>query len=344
VFDVTDLLGALVDKSLVLAEPSGGALRYRLLETIRQFAAERLAEAGQDEAAAVAAAHCRHYLSVAEAAAPHLTGSDQGSWLARLDDDQANLRRAAQHASGEAGTTDQALRFGVALKRYWMARSRAAEAVALLMPVLERSDARADPELYGMALVMTAPPPARASEIDRATLDRARAGDAMAVRAFVVRYERPVFALLSRILGPGPHVEDLAQETFLRALRALPAFDPDGAARASTWLLTIATRLALDARKKKTLRLVPLEEGFPVAGASTPETEHVRADLGRAIATAAAELSEDMRAAFVLADVHGFTMGEIAEALSIPENTAKTRVFRARQHMRERLAGERSGS
>jgi RNA polymerase sigma-70 factor (ECF subfamily) len=195
-----------------------------------------------------------------------------------------------------------------------------------------------------MALVMTAPPPARASEIDRATLDRARAGDAMAVRAFVVRYERPVFALLSRILGPGPHVEDLAQETFLRALRALPAFDPDGAARASTWLLTIATRLALDARKKKTLRLVPLEEGFPVAGASTPETEHVRADLGRAIARAAAELSEDMRAAFVLADVHGFTMGEIAEALAIPENTAKTRVFRARQHMRERLAGERSGS
>ena len=68
VFDVVDLLGALVDKSLVVAEPAGGALRYRLLETIRQFAADRLADAGEDEAA-VAAAHGQHYLSVAEAAA-----------------------------------------------------------------------------------------------------------------------------------------------------------------------------------------------------------------------------------------------------------------------------------
>ena len=57
-FEVTGLLGSLVDKSLVVAEPTAGALRYRLLETIRQFAAERLAEAAEDEAAAVAAAHC----------------------------------------------------------------------------------------------------------------------------------------------------------------------------------------------------------------------------------------------------------------------------------------------
>jgi predicted ATPase len=89
-----------VDKSLVVAEPAGPYLRYRLLETIRQFAAGRLAEAGDDRAA-VAAAHCAHYLSVAETAAPHLTGPDQGSWLARLDADQANLRRAAEHAAGE---------------------------------------------------------------------------------------------------------------------------------------------------------------------------------------------------------------------------------------------------
>ena len=95
-----DLLGSLVDKSLVVAEPAGAGLRYRLLETIRLFAAERLAEAGDDEAAAVAAAHCAHFLSVAEAAAAYLTGPEQGSWLARLDADQANLRRAAEHAAG----------------------------------------------------------------------------------------------------------------------------------------------------------------------------------------------------------------------------------------------------
>src|SRR5262249_23004344 len=68
--DVTVLLGSLVDKSLVVAEPAGTSLRYRLLETIRQFAADRLAEADEDQhAAAVTAAHRAHYLSVAETAA-----------------------------------------------------------------------------------------------------------------------------------------------------------------------------------------------------------------------------------------------------------------------------------
>ena len=145
-----------MDKSLVVAEPAGGSLRYRLLETIRQFAAERLAEAGEDEAAAVAAAHCEHFLSVAEAAAPHLTGPDQGRWLARLDADQANLRRAAGHAAGRPDGTAQVLRFGVALRRYWMARSRDEEALGLLVPVLERPEARADPELFAAALVTAA--------------------------------------------------------------------------------------------------------------------------------------------------------------------------------------------
>jgi RNA polymerase sigma-70 factor (ECF subfamily) len=188
-----------------------------------------------------------------------------------------------------------------------------------------------------MALAMTAP---GSSELDRATLDRARAADPLALRAFVVRYERPVFALLSRMLGPGPHVEDLAQETFMRAVRALPAFRPDGAARASTWLLTIATRLALDARKKKKLPLAPPEAADAVPDAATPETERARRELGRRLALAAEGLSDDQRAAFLLAELHGFTMAEVAEALGIPENTAKTRVFRAKQHMREALGTE----
>jgi non-specific serine/threonine protein kinase len=97
--DVAGLLGQLVDKSLVVAEPAGPALRYRLLDTIRQFAADRLAESGQNQTAAAQAAHCAHYLSVAETAAPHLTGPGQVSWLPRLDADQANLRRAAEHAA-----------------------------------------------------------------------------------------------------------------------------------------------------------------------------------------------------------------------------------------------------
>ena len=154
--EVADLLGSLVDKSLVVAESTGGAFRYRLLETIRQFAAERLAEAGADEAAAVAAAHCEHFLSVAEAAAPHLPGPDQGTWLASLDTEQANMRRAAEHAASDPDGTSQLLRFGVALHAYWMARSRAEEELGLLAPVLERPGARTDPRLFGAALAHAA--------------------------------------------------------------------------------------------------------------------------------------------------------------------------------------------
>src|SRR5262249_48958863 len=123
-FDVAALLGSLVDKSLVMAEPAGPALRYRLLETIRPFPAEQPTPAGGGEAAAVAAAHCAHYLSVVETAAPHLSGPDQGEWLAWLDTEQANLRRAAEHAASDPDGTAQVLRLGVALKRYWRARHR----------------------------------------------------------------------------------------------------------------------------------------------------------------------------------------------------------------------------
>jgi predicted ATPase/class 3 adenylate cyclase len=154
--EVAGLLGSLVDKNLVVAEPFGTALRYRLLETIRLFTAERLADTGAEEAAAARAAHCAHYLAVAEAAAPHLAGPQQGSWFGRLDADQANLRRAAEHAAGEPDGTADVLRFGVALWRYWNARSREEEAAGLLVPVLERPEAAADPALFAEALVVAA--------------------------------------------------------------------------------------------------------------------------------------------------------------------------------------------
>ena len=153
VLDVAGLLGSLVDKSLVVADPAAGTLRYRLLETIRLFAAERLAEAGGEEAAAAAAAHCAHFLAVAEAAAAYLTGPEQGSWLARLDADQANLRRAAGYAAGGPDGTALVLRLGVALDRYWLARSRQREAFGLLVPALQRPGARTDPALFAAALV-----------------------------------------------------------------------------------------------------------------------------------------------------------------------------------------------
>src|SRR5690349_4158840 len=99
---------------------------------------------------------------------------------------------------------------------------------------------------------------ARATEVDRETLARCKARNPVAFRAFVEAYERALFALLSRMLGRGPHVQDLAQETFLRAYRAFPAFDLEAAARPSTWLLTIAVRLAMNARKNAARRISSL--------------------------------------------------------------------------------------
>jgi RNA polymerase sigma-70 factor (ECF subfamily) len=179
--------------------------------------------------------------------------------------------------------------------------------------------------------------------LDAGVLERCRAQDPMAFRAFVVRYERMVFALLSRMLGHGPEVEDLAQEAFVRAYRAFPEFDLDGPAKPSTWLLTIATRLALDARKKKRLDQTSLDDDEQAQAArtgSTPEIALERRQLGRAISAAAAQLPDDQCAALVLADLHGLSIAEIAGALSIPENTAKTRLFRAREKMREALKSE----
>ena len=156
VFDVTDILGSLVDKSLVVAEPSVGSLRYRLLETIRQFAAARLVEMDEREALALGAAHCTHYLWLAESAAEHLTGPDQGPWFARLNGDRENLRRAIEHAVSDRDGTARVLRFAVALRRYWWVQQRSLEAIELVMPVFERPEAHAEPRLLSAALVTVA--------------------------------------------------------------------------------------------------------------------------------------------------------------------------------------------
>ncbi len=154
-FEVVDLLGSLVDKSLVVAEPRGDTVRYRLLETIRQFATERLLEQGGHQAALVGAAHCQHYLAVAERTAPHLTGPDQGRWLARLDADHANLQRALDCAAGDSDRTESALRLGAALRNYWLRRPDLETPVELLSAAVERADAHSDPKAVGVCLLAT---------------------------------------------------------------------------------------------------------------------------------------------------------------------------------------------
>ncbi|HZO17204.1 MAG TPA: sigma-70 family RNA polymerase sigma factor [Polyangiaceae bacterium] len=170
-------------------------------------------------------------------------------------------------------------------------------------------------------------------EIDPTTLALCRAGDPAALRRFVLRYQHTVFAFLSRMMGAGPHVEDMAQEVFLRAYRALPRFELREDARVSTWLLKIAVRLVQDARKRRVPEFVPLDEQSGI-DPLTPELERRRRELVEAFERAAAQLTDEQRVVFVLAHFHGLSMTEIAQLVGAPENTVKTRLFRARERLR----------
>jgi predicted ATPase/DNA-binding XRE family transcriptional regulator/tetratricopeptide (TPR) repeat protein len=152
--DVAALLGSLVDKSLVVADTDAEIARYRLLETIRLYAAELAGDDGADIAHA-GDAHCAHFLAVVEEAAAHMVGSDQGHWFTRLDGDYTNVRSAARHAASTPAGTTQLLRFGVALWRYWTVRPGTDEIAALLVSALGRPEATADPGLFASALTVT---------------------------------------------------------------------------------------------------------------------------------------------------------------------------------------------
>jgi predicted ATPase/class 3 adenylate cyclase len=144
--DVVDLLGSLVNKSLVGTERGPDNLRYRLLETIRQFAGERLVEAG--DTAAVSAAHCEYFASVAEEAGARLTGPDQGRWFAVLDAERANLWRAAEYAASVPDGTSRVLRLSAVIRRYWISRAAGEAMAELVRPVLDRPEARSDHRLF----------------------------------------------------------------------------------------------------------------------------------------------------------------------------------------------------
>jgi len=185
---------------------------------------------------------------------------------------------------------------------------------------------------------MPAPTPTRA-ELDDLTLARARRGDDAACRALVTRYQHVVFAVLSRMLmhrGDRALVEDLAQETFLRVFRALPGFDVAGPARLSTWILTIASRLALDELRKKPRALDAVDDSH----ASSVRTEAGATDrqLGLAIESAVASLGPDFQSVFILSEFHELSHDEIARALDVETGTVKSRLSRARASLRTALA------
>jgi len=176
---------------------------------------------------------------------------------------------------------------------------------------------------------------------DGDVLAAAQRGDAWACRRFVLEHQQAVFALVWRMLGPAGRrgqAEDVTQDALVRALRALPRFDPLGRAKLSTWVLTIATRTAIDELRRRQADHAPLED-IELVDAERPDTTVEQARLGRAIADAVGELGPEVRAAFVLRAYHDLSYPEIANALGVDIGTVKSRLFRARQALQARLHG-----
>ncbi len=179
-------------------------------------------------------------------------------------------------------------------------------------------------------------------ELDELTMARAIRGDRGAFRRLVERYERPVFALLGRILC-GRHealVEDLAQETFVRVFNGLQRFGEDGRLKLSAWIFTIAARLAIDELRRRPERTQSLDAaGFEVPGVSRTDEQIERRGLAHAIERAVDALQPEYRAAFLLREVHGLPYESIAEALAIDLGTVKSRLSRARAALKAALSG-----
>jgi RNA polymerase sigma-70 factor (ECF subfamily) len=164
---------------------------------------------------------------------------------------------------------------------------------------------------------------------------RAVAGDRAAFGTLVERYAGVARRVARAVLGNAEDADDAAQDAMLSALVKLDQYDqrrPFG-----PWLLRIVANAATDRRRRRTVRRAePLDPGF-VAGGPRPDTTAERRALAERLREALAELPERRRMAVVLFDVEGYSHGEIAEILRIPEGTVRSEVFHARRRLRALL-------
>jgi len=183
---------------------------------------------------------------------------------------------------------------------------------------------------------------------DLALVEKARAGDAEAFRALVVRYQRKVFAVALGIVKDPDLAWDVAQDSFVRAHQHLSGFKGESAF--STWLFRIATHIAIDAvrreraSKKDDLEDVDeaaLEEGadgiLATSLGSNPQQTVLRKELQEKMTEALAELPPAHRTILVLREVEGLSYEELSEQLGIPKGTVMSRLFHARKKMQARL-------
>lgn len=183
-------------------------------------------------------------------------------------------------------------------------------------------------------------------EIDQKLVESAQGGDKHAFDALVLKYQRKVARLLSRFLYDHAEIEDVTQEAFIKAYRALPLFRGDSAFY--TWLYRIAinaakNHLVAQGRRAPTSTEFDAEEaeGFEDAtqlqDINTPESLLQSKQTGATINAAMDALPEELRHAILLREIDGLSYEEIAEAMSCPIGTVRSRIFRAREAVAEKL-------
>ncbi|WP_300329524.1 RNA polymerase sigma factor RpoE [Accumulibacter sp.] len=183
-------------------------------------------------------------------------------------------------------------------------------------------------------------------EVDQALVERAQAGDGQAFEVLFAKYQRKVARLLSRYIRDQAEVEDVSQEAFIKAYRALPSFRGESAFY--TWLYRISINtaknyLVAQGRRAPTSTEVDADdaESFDDAGQlrdiNTPESLLQSRQIGETIDAAMAGLPEDLRSAIMLREIEGLSYEEIAEAMNCPIGTVRSRIFRAREVVAEKL-------
>ncbi len=189
-----------------------------------------------------------------------------------------------------------------------------------------------------------------ASATDQEIVALAREGREAAYRELIRRYERPVFSLVLRMVRDRQLAEDLAQETFIKALNAIATYKPEY--KFSSWIFKIANNAAIDHLRRRDLDTLSLD-GSPNATtadeieatalqvgdrAQGPLAELESRELGSAIEEAIGLLRPEYRSCILLRHVEGMAYEEIAQLLDLPLGTVKTYIHRARNELRGHLA------
>lgn len=178
-----------------------------------------------------------------------------------------------------------------------------------------------------------------AAETDQQLVARVQKGDSRAFDVLVLKYQHKIFGLISRYIHDADEVQDVAQEAFIKAYRALPRFRGDSAFY--TWLYRIAINTAknhLVARSRRPPGSdveIDDAEYFEGGGAlreiETPESALFGEELKQVVDRAIAELPDDLRTAVTLREFDGLSYEDIAEVMDCPVGTVRSRIFRARE-------------